>query len=73
MAKLKATRPQYLKEALKQEAAEMANVLKSDLEGLLALFPESEGSASVMAMRVSIVIGLAFCFVTDANNAPQPR
>ena len=39
------------KEALKQEAAEMANVLKSDLEGLLALFPESEGSASVMAMR----------------------
>ena len=39
------------KEALKEEAAEAANVLKSDLEGLLSLFPESEGSAAVMAVR----------------------
>lgn len=39
------------KEALKEEAADMANVLKSDLEGLLALFPESDGSASVTAIR----------------------
>ncbi len=39
------------KEAIKEEAADMANVLKSDLEGLLALFPESDGSASVTAIR----------------------
>ncbi|MBQ6501620.1 MAG: YhgE/Pip domain-containing protein [Mogibacterium sp.] len=39
------------REALKEEAGEMANTLKSDLEGLLALFPESKGSASIMAVR----------------------
>ena len=39
------------KAALNQDAAEKANVLKSDLEGLLALFPESRGSSSVMALR----------------------
>ena len=39
------------KAALIAEAGERANALKSDLEGLLALFPESEDSASIMALR----------------------
>ena len=39
------------KAALNEEAKELANKLKSDLEGLLALFPESKDSASVMALR----------------------
>ena len=45
--------------ALNQEAAEKANVLKSDIEGLLALFPESRGSSGVMAIRavLSAMIG----------------
>ncbi len=32
-------------------AAESANILRSDLEGLLSMFPESGGSASMMAVR----------------------
>lgn len=39
------------KAALIESATEKANILKSDLEGLLVLFPESEESASVMALR----------------------
>ena len=39
------------KAALNEEAGELANKLKSDLEGLLAMFPESPDSASIMALR----------------------
>ena len=39
------------KAALNEEAGELANKLKSDLEGLLAMFPESQDSASIMALR----------------------
>ncbi len=39
------------KERLKELAKEEANALKSDLEGLLALFPESSDSGAVMAIR----------------------
>ena len=39
------------REVLIRDATRKANVLKSDLEGLLALFPESKGSAPIMAVR----------------------
>ncbi len=39
------------KEKLTRKAIEKANDLKSDLEGLLAMFPESDGPASVMAIK----------------------
>ena len=39
------------KEELRQKALEQANGLKSDLEGFLAVFPESGGSTSVKAVR----------------------
>lgn len=39
------------KKALIADAQDKANVLKSDLEGLLAMFPESSGSAAVEAIR----------------------
>ena len=39
------------KAALNKEAAEQANILKSDLEGLLSMFPESKDSAAIMAVR----------------------
>ena len=39
------------KAALREDAAKEANALKSDLEGFLAVFPESGGSASVRAVR----------------------
>ncbi len=39
------------KAALREEAEERANGLKSDLEGFMAMFPESGGSASVKAVR----------------------
>ena len=39
------------KAKLTREATEKANDLKSDLEGLLAMFPESDGPAPVMAIK----------------------
>lgn len=39
------------KQALIDEAKEQANTLKSDLEGLLAMFPETEGAPAVNAVR----------------------
>ena len=39
------------KEKLTQEAIEKANDLKSDLEGFLAMFPETDGPAPVMAIK----------------------
>ena len=59
------------KEALKEEAAEKANVLKSDLEGLLALFPESDGSASVSAVRAVLTSMISDVdTLTDAFSDP---
>ena len=59
------------KEALKEEAAERANVLKSDLEGLLALFPESDGSASVSAVRAVLTSMISDVdTLTDAFSDP---
>ena len=42
------------REALIKDATERANILKADLEGLLALFPESEGSPAITAIRAVI-------------------
>ena len=39
------------RQALIDEAAEQANALKSDLEGLLEMFPDTGGSAAVKAVR----------------------
>ena len=39
------------KDALNKQAYKQANVLKSDLEGLLALFPESNDSVAITALR----------------------
>lgn len=39
------------REQLRKDAIDEANLLKSDLEGLLAMFPEDSGNASTTAMR----------------------
>lgn len=53
--------------ALIADATERANVLKSDLEGLLSLFPESKDSAAVMAVRA--VLSSMISDIDTLNNA----
>lgn len=55
------------REALIKEAAEKANILKSDLEGLLAMFPESGGSAAIMSLRA--VLSAMISDIDTLNNA----
>lgn len=60
------------KAALREDAANRANELKSDLEGLLAVFPESGGSSSVKAVRAvlqSMIDGVDS--LTDALSEPS--
>ena len=55
------------REALIKQATERANILKADLEGLLAMFPESEGSAAVSAIRA--VLQAMISDIDTLNNA----
>ena len=55
------------REALIKQATERANILKADLEGLLAMFPESEGSAAVSALRA--VLQAMISDIDTLNNA----
>ena len=55
------------REALIKEATEKANILKSDLEGLLAMFPESSGSAAIMSLRA--VLSAMISDIDTLNNA----
>ncbi|MBR3330253.1 MAG: YhgE/Pip domain-containing protein [Mogibacterium sp.] len=55
------------REALIKQATERANILKADLEGLLAMFPESKGSAAVSAIRA--VLQAMISDIDTLNNA----
>ena len=55
------------RKALIKEATEKANILKSDLEGLLSMFPESGGSAAIMALRS--VLSSMISDIDTLNNA----
>jgi len=55
------------REALIKQATEKANILKSDLEGLLSMFPESQGSAAIMSIRA--VLRAMISDIDTLNNA----
>ena len=57
--------------ALREEAIEKANALKSDLEGLLAMFPESQGSAAITAIR-AILTAMISDIDTLTSSLEQP-